>query len=130
MTSTCSKGNFNTIVGGLRVYVAGPITLGDYMANIRQAILAGERLLSLGFTPYVPHLNYTWHMLYPKTLQQWLALDMEWLFQCHCLLRLPGPSVGADFEVQYAQAHDIPVFTEIDDLIMYRRQYSHSRNMS
>jgi hypothetical protein len=36
------------------------------------------------------------------------------------LLRLPGESSGADAEVEYAKAHNIPVFYNKADLIEWR----------
>lgn len=103
----------------MRVYVAGPITKGDTLVNIANAIHAAERLLNAGHAPYVPHLNYTWHMMYPHPHQDWYDLDNEWLPMCEALLRLPGESPGADAEVKLANFLSIPVFHDVDTFLKW-----------
>lgn len=100
----------------IRIYVSGPLTLGDVEINVRTAINAAEKLLTLGYAPYVPHLTHFWHMQFPHDHSTWLALDEEWLKVCDTVLRLPGESVGADREIAFATQHGIPVFHFIDDL--------------
>ena len=100
----------------MRVYVAGPYTLGNVESNIHAAITAGERLLKAGHTPYVPHLNHLWGLLYPGSREQWMRLDLNWLLQCEAVLRLPGISQGADVEVATAHSLGLPVFWNITDL--------------
>lgn len=95
---------------GLKVYVAGPFTQGVVERNVRNAVDAGERLLAAGLVPYVPHLNWLWGYAHEHTWQEWLDLDLEWLSVCQAVLRLPGPSKGADVETKYAEEHGIPVF--------------------
>lgn len=102
----------------IRVYVAGPITLGDQLTNIVEGIRAGEQLLKLGFVPFVPHaMSALWHMHHPKTHAEWLAYDFAWLQTCDALLRLPGESRGADAEVNYAVEHGIPCFYSVAGLV-------------
>ena len=103
--------------GGRRVYVSGPITLGDLEENVNRAIDAADQLLRAGFHPFVPHLDAHWHARYPHEHHEWLALDMAWLPVCDALIRLPGPSAGADIEVQFAAEHGIPVYSSVEDLI-------------
>lgn len=93
-----------------RVYVAGPFTKGVCEQNVRAAILAGDRLLSAGLVPYVPHLNFLWGMVCPHDYEEWLALDMAWLSQCDAILRIPGESPGAEREIAFAESRGIPVF--------------------
>lgn len=95
----------------MRVYIAGPYTKGDIALNIRHAIEAGDEVLKLGHTPYIPHLNHFWHLVCPGAYKQWLALDLKWLETCHALIRLPGESVGADKEVVFALEHGMIVNT-------------------
>lgn len=92
-----------------RVYIAGPYTLGDKEANVRASIDAATVLLDSGFAPYVPHLTHYWDAVHPRHYATWIALDMQWLTCCDVLLRLPGPSEGADGEVAAAGALGIPV---------------------
>lgn len=100
-----------------RVYVAGPITKGDQFANVRAGIEAGDQLLNLGYAPYIPHLNYSWHMMFPHANEVWYRLDFEWLAMCDALVRLPGESPGANAEVQFAMDRGIPVFFGVTALV-------------
>jgi nucleoside 2-deoxyribosyltransferase len=106
----------------IKVYVAGPYTKGDPAANVRTAILAGNELYDVGFVPFIPHLNHLWHMLEPRPYPEWLAYDMEWLDVCDVVLRLPGPSYGAQREVERAREQGKPVFHSIEDLKMWERE--------
>ena len=100
----------------MRVYVAGPYSKGHVNENVRAAVEAGERLLKAGHTPYIPHLNHLWDLLFPAPYEQWMRLDLEWLLQCEVVLRLPGESAGADLEVATADQLGIPVFYNVWDL--------------
>jgi hypothetical protein len=99
-----------------RVYIAGPYSQGVVAENIRNAVLAGEAVLSLGAIPYIPHLTHTWELLHPHPYDFWIEYDLHWLPLCHALLRLPGDSKGADGEVAEAQRLGIPVFYSLDEL--------------
>lgn len=101
----------------MRVYVAGPYTLGDPVINVRKAIEAGQQLLEAGHSPYVPHLTMFWHFLFPADPSVWYELDNEWLAVSEALVRLPGESVGADNEATLAAARFIPVFYSVDEFL-------------
>jgi hypothetical protein len=103
----------------VRIYVAGPYTQGDVAVNVRNAYAAADRLADLGFAPFVPHATHFWHMLFPRPYEFWLDLDNQFLPFCEAVLRIPGPSSGADKEVQLAQRLMIPVFTDIDALLKH-----------
>jgi Domain of unknown function (DUF4406) len=105
-----------------RIYVAGPYTNGDVAINVRKAYEAANRLADLGFAPFVPHGTHFWHMLFPRPYEFWLDLDSQFLPCCQAVLRLPGPSSGADKEVDFARGLGIPVFTEIDKLVQHFRE--------
>ena len=94
----------------MRIYIAGPYTKGDPVVNTRKAIAAAEMVRAWGDTPIVPHLTMLWHTVSPQEWEYWLKYDLELLSCCDALLRLPGESTGADREVAYAKAHDIPVY--------------------
>lgn len=102
----------------LRVYVAGPYTQGDPEQNTRAAIAAGDTLLAHGFAPYVPHMSHFWHQQHPHEYETWMQLDLAWLSVCEAVLRLPGDSPGADREVEFARAHNIPVYYGISELLL------------
>ncbi len=101
----------------LRVYVAGPYSKGDTGQNIHNAIVAAAKLRDRGFAPFVPHLNHAWHLVAPRTYEDWLDLDTQFLPCCDVLLRLPGESTGADREVALARSRSMLVYTDIDVLI-------------
>ena len=98
------------------IYLAGPITLGDQTQNVRRALSVAESLIEKGFTPIVPHLSLFWHFVHPHDHGWWLEYDKEIILHCVALLRLQGKSIGADWEVDFAIKHDIPVFRSIDAL--------------
>jgi hypothetical protein len=95
----------------LRVYIAGPLSCGDTLENIRRAIQAGDMVFRAGHTPFIPHMNCMWGIVCPHTTEDWLGWDLKWLELCDMLIRLPGESPGSEKEVKFAQEHDIPVLT-------------------
>ena len=119
--------------------MAGPISKGDLLGNIRQADAAMLVLMKAGFAVFNPMLSVYCGGSRPdasgrpgvvtatahrqangdfQTLshQDWLDMDFAWVEACHGLLRLPGESTGADAEVAHANSLGIPVFDGIDDL--------------
>lgn len=94
----------------IRVYVAGPITKGNVMHNIYNAIKVGDELLAHGFVPFVPHVTCLWDIVSPHSYEEWCKWDDEWLKQCHCVLRMVGESTGADAECELAKNLGMPVF--------------------
>lgn len=101
-----------------RVYVAGPISIGDQAVNVRNAILAASELLRRGYAPYCPHLTHYWQTVRPHSYETWIALDFEWLPLCDLAVRLPGESKGADREVEFARKRHIPVYCSVSALTM------------
>lgn len=104
--------------GSIPVYVAGPFS-GDEEANTNKAIDAGEELARLGFRPYIPHISLLWERRHHHELSFWYRLGLEWVRVSRALLRLPGPSTGADAEVLRAMELGIPVFYNIPDLVAW-----------
>lgn len=104
----------------IRVYVAGPISLGNVQENIHNGIAAGLSLLQAGYAPFIPHLS---HLVDPDAFigtdqyENWLSHDFSWVAACHAVLRIPGLSHGADREVAFARANNIPVFETLDALM-------------
>lgn len=104
----------------LRVYVAGPISLGNQFANVRAAIDAAQALLADGFVPFLPHLSAFWHVVHPNDYETWMRYDLSWLATCDAVLRLPGTSPGADQEEREATELGIPTFRSQLDLVAHR----------
>lgn len=100
-----------------RIYVAGPYTSGDQLANTRAAIAAGDELLGYGFAPYIPHLTHYWDELHPHEWEEWLALDKEWLLLCDAVVRLFGESRGAELECEWAREAGIPVYGSVAECV-------------
>lgn len=76
---------------------------GDPWLNVTNAIHAAEDVWKFGGVPFVPHLHTTWHMIHPKTHEQWLEFDFAWVRACDALYRLRGESPGAELEVALAR---------------------------
>lgn len=104
----------------MKVYIAGPMTLGNASLNAMQGIATADALWRNGFIPYCPHLTHFWHRYYPHTWEEWLIYDEQWLLVCDAVLRLPGPSKGADREVRFAEKNGIPIFYNLVDLVNWR----------
>ena len=100
----------------MRIYVAGPYTLGDTVRNGKTRCQKAEVLLGMGHVPYVPHLTAFWHLVFPHAVDFWYAYDLEWLAVCDALYRLPGESVGADNEMKRARTLGLPVYERIQDI--------------
>jgi hypothetical protein len=92
----------------LFVYIAGPLTKGDRLVNIRKAVQAASRIRNRGHVPFVPHLYDL--LIIPKDYEYWSKMDLEWIQKCDVLIRLEGVSSGVDREVEEARRLDRPVF--------------------
>jgi len=76
-----------------------------------------DRLIHLGFAPFVPHLYHFLHLMAPHDYEVWMAVGLAWLRTCDAVLRLPGESPGADREVEVARILEIPVFYSVEELV-------------
>ncbi len=124
------------------VYVAGPISRGCIVANVRQAHEAGMALLKAGIPCIVPHGSCFWGSVVQQTLllmppgsvsrgfvpevlptgtvhADWYGMDLVIVSRCDAVLRLPGESVGADLEVKKAEELGLPVFTTVEGVIAW-----------
>lgn len=105
------------------IYIAGPYTHPDPVANTREAILVGMALYEHeGAVPIVPHLSILAHLIEPRPVDFWYRFDLGLLERCDALLRLPGESTGADNEVVWALENGISVFTDKQELIAWVRE--------
>jgi hypothetical protein len=107
------------------IYVAGPYTNADPVENTRVAITIGNCIAGIGLVPIIPHLTLFWHLIEPHPADFWYEYTMELLKRCDAVFRIHGPSEGADREVEYAEDHEIPVFTELKDMVawLYKEGY-------
>ncbi len=104
----------------IKVYIASPYSKGDMGINVGNSMRCADKLIDLGFAPFCPLLLHFQHIMNPKDYNTCMRLDLEWLKQCDCLLRLPGKSKGADIEVKFAKKNNIPVFYDLDELLKWK----------
>jgi hypothetical protein len=100
----------------LKVYVAGPMTVGDTQKNIGNGIRVGEKIFKKGLVPFIPHLSHFWGMWFDHTWDEWLSYDEEWLKCCDAMYVIPGDSPGREREEEFCKENNIPVFYDLDDL--------------
>lgn len=106
-----------------RIYIAGPISIGDLRANIQQATRVATTLMRLGFAPMTPQLTAYMGGDTPEILpcgtthEDWMGVDLPFVAVCDAVLRLPGESRGADTETEFAESRGIPVFHSIEELL-------------
>lgn len=91
------------------VYIAGPYTHPDPIANTRRMIRIADALFRLHVTPLVPQLSLLWQLVRPRPYQFWLEYDLQLLLRADAVLRVPCRSEGADTEVTHARQLRIPV---------------------
>jgi nucleoside 2-deoxyribosyltransferase len=103
------------------VYVAGPVTKGNWMRNLRNAIDAGERITAAGFLPVIPHYSMLLELIYPDHDYNFMLyrVTLPFIKKCDYLVRIPGDSSGGDKEVEYATSLEIPVFFSIDEFLHF-----------
>jgi hypothetical protein len=105
------------------IYVAGPYQKPDPVVNTRRAIQAGMELYDSGLVvPLIPHLSLLAHLVDPRPVEMWYALDLRQLEHCDALLRLPGESTGADVEVDHAGQIGIPSFMSTPAVIAWAQR--------
>lgn len=94
------------------VYVAGPLTTGDFSQNVANAIKVANMLMELGFQPFVPHTSAAaWKIVNPERgWKEWMEYDLAWVKHCDALIRFPGESRGADVEEEFCRQNDIPFY--------------------
>ena len=91
------------------VYVAGPMTSDPY-GCVGKACEAFDELRDLGLVPFLPQLSVLAEMVSPRDYEDWLAYDLDVIYNCAAVVRLPGLSPGADRECEYARFIGLPVF--------------------
>ena len=99
------------------VYIASAYTIGDVALNVRVNIDAANQVAKAGHIPYAPLLSHFWHMNYFHEHEFWLQLGKAWVERCDAVIRLPGPSRGADIEVEYAYKLGKRVYYSVEDFV-------------
>lgn len=94
-----------------RIYIAGPMTKGDRIDNLADALKAFRSLLKAGYAPFCPQMTFFIEPFVDgASHEDWLSIDLPWVAVADAVLRLPGESKGADMEVAKAMELGIPVF--------------------
>lgn len=99
-----------------KIYIAGPYSSNPVL-NTREAIDMWNWLWNNGFAPFCPHLTMFIDMIHNRPYEEWLDYDNQWVPVCDALLRIPGPSSGADKEVELAESLGKPVFFNVEELM-------------
>lgn len=95
------------------VYVAAPYSEPDPAANVHRVCRVWRRLWETDLiAPVAPHWSVIQQTVSPMAYRSWLVYDIQVLRRCDALLRLPGPSTGADGEVAEAKRIGLPVFRQ------------------
>ena len=109
------------------IYIAGPYSGRDahgqhgYMVieqNILNARAAMKELVNLGYGVFCPHTHSAhFEVITPDVgIDYWYEIDVHFLRLCHALLRLEGPSSGADKEIELCNELGIRVYYSISDV--------------
>jgi len=96
------------------VYVASPYTIGNQAENVRAQIDAGDKLMTAGFCPILPLLTHFQHLIHPRLYEDWMKHDFHLIGFCDYFIRLPGESLGADREKEYAHNLGIEVYIDLE----------------
>jgi len=100
----------------VKVYIAGPYSVGGEMSNTRAAMIAGDLVHAMGGHPVIPHLSAFRHLVTPRTWEEWMAIDRNDLATCDVLVRLQGESRGAAMEETWARADGCLVYRSVGAL--------------
>ena len=105
------------------VYVAGPYrgrSESEVFANIVAARAVAARIWELGMVAVCPHLNTAFM---GGTVQDstFLKGDIELMLRCDAVFAMHGHerSQGAKREIDTAKEQDMPVFTDLGELVKW-----------
>lgn len=108
------------------IYLCGPYSHGDPVANTHAMMAAWDDLMSRNNAVYLcPHWSLFQHFLSPKPYNFWIDYDIQLILHCDALYRLfqSTPSPGSDIECAFARTHSIPIFTDLSLLTDFITNY-------
>lgn len=117
----------------IKVYVAGAISSSNTeqsLVNLRKGIVLGAELLSLGYSPYVPHLDYQFNLVqgdFHIDVEKYYEHDIEWLKLCDCMVVIDGwqASKGVNAEIRFARENNTPVYFCKEQLYKHEPLHKH-----
>ena len=103
------------------VYVSGPLSAqGRWLTNIHKAAKLNAILQQIGFAPICPHLLALGQMvdcgIDDHDYDAWMSIDCSIVAKCDAVFKMKGASKGGDIETEFAKQHNIPVFTDIEEM--------------
>jgi len=111
------------VTASVRVYISGPMSLGDRAENVRRGIEAGDFFVDRGVAALVPHFSHhpQARPCEPGTphYERVVASDLAWVEVADAVLLLEGRSSGAERECAHARRHGVPVFTDRTECLVY-----------
>jgi len=107
-----------------KVYIAGKISDHgvDHLNNMHKFFVYQNELIRLGFAPFNPAADYILGLMFGDyTYDMYFEPNAEWLKVADAVLMIPGweESKGALKEMDIAKRRDIPIFTNIPDLMAW-----------
>ena len=107
-----------------RIYVAGPYNADnviDVLNNMRRGIRISVELLTQGFAPFCPWLDYNFQLQAELTIKQFKDFSMAWVQVSDAIFMITGweNSKGAIAEKEEAERLGIPVFYDLDSLLAW-----------
>lgn len=97
-----------------KIYIAGPLTKGNQLDNVSNAVNIYNQLIDLGYFPFCPHFSYFANIVDRKPYEVWIDQDLQWLKACDAVYRFEGESEGADGEVKFAEQRGLPVYMDFE----------------
>lgn len=99
-----------------RIYISGPMSQGDWDRNIAQGIAVFRQLLGLRkYSTICPHLSGLMPGCRDIPNREWYENDLGLVEVMDAVIRLPGPSVGADMECDIAVDRGIVIVGSVEE---------------
>ena len=98
------------------IYVACPMRIGGWTANVRKAAKIGRDLILKGYSVINPMGSWLLDTAAPMEFEDWIENDYGLIHASDAIFRIPGESEGADLEVQFANSISKPVFFDLAEL--------------
>lgn len=105
-----------------RVYIAGKLNddACGYIKNVHRMIVAAEQVRKAGFAVFVPGIDFLQGLVFGNwDYQDYFENSQPWLDASHAVFLTPGweTSKGTAKEIERAKSQDIPVFSDLDELV-------------